>query len=361
MAHYTILHRRGSQSEWSTANPTLLSAQLGFEPATNRWKVGNGTPWAGLEYFPAGRTKPHTTTVTALQATVADGVMQGSATTAFSGDISKIVHPIDYRISGTYSLKQPTTGYEYTPEAYPYYTYLTIAPESGFNYSTTTNDGRTAACANRVRVFHAGGGDAAAFNASVYVNGTRPGSTHWLANPAGVLFNGDLFAGADGAYLNPFETHHHDNGYDAACVGIVSAFYRENETGAKSAIWHGARMQSMGTASCDAMYTGAGEWKTGLDFAATTLDFGVKQAAVSLRAGQRIYLNNTDVAAPPLDAGWHTTVFNNDYLVYDTDKIVAVVGNNPSLQVTTSGITVAGDIHMPAGAKIYIDNVQVVP
>lgn len=43
--------RRGTATEWSTANPTLSEGELGLETDTGRFKVGNGTgAWNTLVY-----------------------------------------------------------------------------------------------------------------------------------------------------------------------------------------------------------------------------------------------------------------------------------------------------------------------
>lgn len=43
--------RRGTASEWSTANPTLSEGELGLELDTGKFKVGNGTSaWNALVY-----------------------------------------------------------------------------------------------------------------------------------------------------------------------------------------------------------------------------------------------------------------------------------------------------------------------
>lgn len=50
----TIQHRRGSASQWATANPILAAGELGVELATpvNKFKMGDGTtPWNALPYF----------------------------------------------------------------------------------------------------------------------------------------------------------------------------------------------------------------------------------------------------------------------------------------------------------------------
>ncbi len=45
--------RRDTASNWSSANPTLLNGELGYETDTGKWKVGNGSAvWAALAYTP---------------------------------------------------------------------------------------------------------------------------------------------------------------------------------------------------------------------------------------------------------------------------------------------------------------------
>jgi Major tropism determinant N-terminal domain len=44
--------RRGTASQWTTANPILASGEIGFESDTNQFKIGDGTNhWADLSYF----------------------------------------------------------------------------------------------------------------------------------------------------------------------------------------------------------------------------------------------------------------------------------------------------------------------
>lgn len=44
--------RRGTQSQWDAANPTLAAGEIGFETNNNRFKIGDGaTAWADLDYF----------------------------------------------------------------------------------------------------------------------------------------------------------------------------------------------------------------------------------------------------------------------------------------------------------------------
>lgn len=51
----TILFRRGTASQWTTANPVLGSGEPGFETDTSKFKIGTGTAsWSELEYFSGG-------------------------------------------------------------------------------------------------------------------------------------------------------------------------------------------------------------------------------------------------------------------------------------------------------------------
>jgi hypothetical protein len=253
-----------------------------------------------------------------------------SILTAFNGDLSKCQLPIGHYIQGAATLTQPTTGYYYQPESYPHYTYLVNT--SGWNQSTSGNDGRTAACAYRTKVDNYGQGDCVAYNATAFVTGTRASSTNFLANPAGVLFNGDMTAGQDGVYLNPYETILIDGGYDVAAVGLVNNFNRTNATGAKSVVWLGYRAQNIGTQSCDSVVSATGKWQVGLDLAMSTTDFGANKAAISLKANDRIYFNSTATASGSLDANWRTTVFGSAYMTLDSSSGDLLFANNSATQ-----------------------------
>lgn len=46
-----IQHRRGTASQWTTANPVLSSGEIGFETNTGKFKIGNGSAtWTALAY-----------------------------------------------------------------------------------------------------------------------------------------------------------------------------------------------------------------------------------------------------------------------------------------------------------------------
>lgn len=47
--------RRGTATEWTTANPTLSSGEFGYETNTGKLKIGNGaTAWNALSYLESG-------------------------------------------------------------------------------------------------------------------------------------------------------------------------------------------------------------------------------------------------------------------------------------------------------------------
>ena len=44
--------RRGTQAQWSAANPILAAGEIGFETDTSKFKMGNGSStWSALQYF----------------------------------------------------------------------------------------------------------------------------------------------------------------------------------------------------------------------------------------------------------------------------------------------------------------------
>lgn len=54
-----IQHRRGTDAEWTSVNPTLASGEIGVETNTRKFKIGDGTtPWNSLDYSSKGDTGP---------------------------------------------------------------------------------------------------------------------------------------------------------------------------------------------------------------------------------------------------------------------------------------------------------------
>lgn len=251
---------------------------------------------------------------------------------AFHGDMSGVQFPVEHRITGAATMGQPTSGYSYRHECYPHFTYL--RNESGHNQNTGNNDGRTGTCAYQTKVDQWGQGDAVAYNALVYIGSTKSGSTDFLANPAGVILNGSIIAGVDGCYLNTVEFDMQDNGYDCAGIGIVTNMNRTVGTGAKNAIWMGARYQSLGTTDVDAgiSFSGSGGFKVGIDFTPATLDGA--QPAIAMKSGQRIFLNST--------AGtWYKASNGGESIYYNGSSVVIGAGNVGIVQARSSELDIA--------------------
>jgi hypothetical protein len=262
-----------------------------------------------------------------------------STETAFNGDLSGTQFAIEHRVTGATTLGQPASGYLYRPECMPVFGYL--YNDSGWNQETSGNGGRTGVAFSRVQVFQAGQGDAVCYNASAFVTGTKAGSTDFLANPAAVLFNGDIQGGAAGVYLNAGEFAIRDGGIDMAGIGWVVNLYRDNATGAKGAFWAGFQAQSQGTVAANHAFGAFGKFNVGLE--GTTADFGANNALVSGKAGQRIYLNNASSNSR------YTTSFNGDYLEYSSGVggFNFVRGGSSVMQIATDRITLLQPPRLP--------------
>jgi hypothetical protein len=265
-----------------------------------------------------GRIKTADTNLSAPNFTIATAAPsslgnEASILTAFNGDLTKSQNPTSQLISGVATLGQPTTGYKYTPELTPYYTYLRNT--SGWNQATANNVGRTAATVFRTRIEQAGQGDVMCYNGSVNVSGAKAGATSFLANPAGALFAGDVATSQNGTYCNPAEWNCSDNGYDVAAIGLVNNFTRTNNTGALNVVWMGYRAQSVGTVACDSFVSASGLWNNGLDL--VTANFGTNQSAISLAASQRIYFNNTATPTGGSGVAWVTNNYGGEYVSYN--------------------------------------------
>ena len=217
--------------------------------------------------------------------------------TAFDGDLSTVQLAIEHRVDGAATLTQPATGYVYRHENSAVSIYY--QNRSGYNALTANQGGRTGCSAINGRVTQQGQGDAVFLTVAGTVTGTKAGSTHFLANPAVLVMDGDIFGFADGTYQQVDEFSHNDVGFDLAVSSTVRNFYRTNDAGAKGAWWLGTRYQSLGAKGVDAAFQVVGRWNGVLDTCAATS--GPSGAVMTVAAGQRIYLNasNADPYANP--------------------------------------------------------------
>lgn len=269
----------------------------------------------------------------------------GSIETAFKGDLSKCQFPVEHRITGAATLGQPATGYTYTPECFPHYTVMKNA--SGHNADTASNNGRTGAAAHFTVVEQEGQGDAMCYIGRAFVNSTRSGSTDFLANPAGVLFAGDVTSSVDGAYLNPVEINSIDNGKDCAAVGAVFNMLRTNRTGAKKVFWNGVRVQSSGSQPINSGFVLTGLADSAIDLTrATFTTHGVIKPAVLLKTGDCIMGDATP------GTGYGDSSIGTALITYNPAAgWVLQTDGNPTLQVNASQALVKGALFVnPTGA-----------
>jgi hypothetical protein len=116
--------KRGAASRWTSANPTLLAGEIGFETDTNKMKIGDGvTAWNSPAYVVAnsiGSYQPVTTPYnfssapsTTWSITHSLPYQPSVTTTDTSGNV--IEGSVDYTSSTTISIvfSVATTGYAY--------------------------------------------------------------------------------------------------------------------------------------------------------------------------------------------------------------------------------------------------------
>jgi len=266
---------------------------------------------------------------------------ENTAATSWNGDFSKAFAAIDWTISGL-TLGQPTSGYVYTDNAYPFTGVLNVNPESGWNNSLTGNGGRTAAVFSRIRMFQFGQGDAIPYSFACTIASTKPtGATSFLARPACGGIAGDILSTSDGGYINPYEVHLRDNGHDAAAVGIETTFTRTNNTGALGVFWNGVQFNNNGTVPTDTAFNFIGKWRFGLVTSGADLS-STGGAAIATARDQCWYGNASTTDPNPSGVYRYPAVLGTDSICNTTALAgwVFGVGGGAQLQVTGGQVSV---------------------
>jgi hypothetical protein len=100
--------RRGTASQWTTANPTLSSGEFGLETDTDKVKLGDGeTAWTSLAYF--GNLEALNNVGDVVITSVATGqVLQYNGTNWVNADIDAL--PDQSGNSGKYLTTDGTTA-----------------------------------------------------------------------------------------------------------------------------------------------------------------------------------------------------------------------------------------------------------
>jgi hypothetical protein len=253
-----------------------------------------------------------------------------SITTAFQGDMVDVTFAVAQSVSGDSTLGTPTTGYKLNPQASVEYTYL--LNQSGWNQQTGGNDGRTSVATHFGKVDNYGQGDTMWGLVYGYVSGAKVGATSFLANPAVTVLAGQVNAGANGVYLNPYEIDLNDRGFDVAGAAWVANLNRTNNTGLLGVFWAGYFVNSIGTQASDAAFAAAGKHKVGLDLTAITLAGNL--SAIALVPTQRIYFGSTNTGGLP-----NGTSPGGSY-ISESGGVWALTNGSAQLQLSTGQFTI---------------------
>lgn len=273
-----------------------------------------------------------------------------SITTAFTGDLSQCGEPFPYTISGTATLGEPSTGYMYTPECSMHYDYM--LNESGWNQSTSGNNGRTAATCHFTVVDNDGQGDCMGYVVIGFLDSVKAGATNWLASPAITAYAADMRARVAGGYLNPVEIDCSDEGFDCAAITFVGNLNRTVSTAALGEAWIGIRLDSTGTADVDAAISVSGPHTIGMDL--TTATLATQQAAIVLKDNQRIYFGGTNSGGFPLG-----TDPTGPYITFDgSNLVINGTGSGGAIEIDAAGslVTVIGELLISGGACLPLQD-----
>lgn len=241
-------------------------------------------------------------------------------------DLSRSLLPMEVDYNGT-SVSYPASGYTVNRENVPI---LMVGRNlSGGNTATSGNSGRSGISLIYGKAYNLGGGDYPVIFCDGFVNGTRAGSTSFLANPQVACLSGQLFAGQAGVFLQGIgDLNFNDNGYDISAMGMVLNAYRSVATGAKNANWMMLDLQNPGTKDVDAFIRFSPKGNIGIDASSITYT-GSILTAYSLASGGTGY-----TAGDLLCAAGGT---------YDQQTCVKVLTVNGGGTILTMGLDRHGD------------------
>lgn len=215
-----------------------------------------------------------------------------------------------------------------------------------------------------------GGGDAYAYSARISLGAaglaSNPNQTHFSYVGTAGMFDGDATATASGVYLQCSEFNIVGSNYlgdhDIAAVGDVRSYQRNNDTGARGAVWVGNLQKSEGTKYCNAAYSVLGKWLGGIDL--INADFGANQAAIKLAPNHRIYFDGTSMAD---EAGYNLWGANagDTYITYSSGNsqlqfvvdgtLMASISNVALATAAGRHLTSGGHISLEQGSRVYLN------
>lgn len=160
----------------------------------------------------------------------------------------------------------------------------TVTLLQGTNYAYASGV-RVVYQASSARTTLTAGASAGGTTISVANNAYMAIGTSALTITDGVLYDTALVANVSGGTITlatPLV-----NSYSSGCV-VLTQNTTNNPFGT---LWIGALYKSEGSKSCDAIISGLGKWKTGLNFGRADFTSG-NNAAITLKRGHRIYFNS---------------------------------------------------------------------
>jgi len=144
-----------------------------------------------------------------------------------------------------------------------------------------------------VQLTHSGGGDAYGTLYRIIADyQPTKGQSHIFYTSTIGMIGGDMTATRDGNFMTGIEINHDGGVYDVGTVGLILNFQRNNDIGARGAFWTGVMIKSEGSKAITSGLGLLGKFNVGLDLACNT-DFGTQKAAIAMKMGDRIHLNNT--------------------------------------------------------------------
>lgn len=256
-------------------------------------------------------------------------------------------------ITGTTSLGQPTTGYNFVLDASNIHSKLVNS--TGWNQQTGGNDGRTGVANFTSLMENRGNGDTMGFyaNCNLFSPAGKSGATHWLAQPACAALGANMATLVPHSYLQGGEFNYDDNGVDAAAIAWVHNFNRTVNTGSFGEVWMGDRIQSRGTKGINVGWSGSGIVNVGLDLVTATADASWnsgKTIVVNMSADQRITYNST--ATPLNGISYYGNLPGNAYDTYNSGTSYLSRCNNSGCfsinaqNFLASGVNASGIVQM---------------